>query len=296
MDLKGFYSRFRAWQKEPATFKCESGKGHICANCGNAFDGDYCPVCGQKHDIGRASWAGVLQDLKLFKGVGVPSVLSFLLHMLGRPGYLIGDYVEGRQQVCSKPTTVLCFSAVFAALILNLVGNGDAGTAIATTGGSGVMRAILGWLSSHLQWAVIIETALLVFPTWLLFRFSPKHTRHTFPDGIYIQLFMGTLVLLFIVLRAFIADWLIVLVPIYYYIAYRQFFGYGVWGTLWRTVLSIGIIFYFFGISMWVSLRLSGEFWAEHSTLEFLSMLGAFILLGTGILYLGYRIGKRTAQ
>ena len=86
------------------------------------------------------------------------------------------------------------------------------------------------------------------------------------------------------------------LVPIYYFIAYKQLFGYGVWGTLWRTLLAIGIIFYFFGVSMFVSMRISGQFWAEHTAWEFLSMFGAFLLLGAGVLYLGYWIGKRTAR
>ena len=294
MNLRQKYNNFRAWQRDPVPFKRKTEGTHLCANCGESFEGDFCPTCGQRYDIGRASWASVIQDFKMFRGVGVPSVLSFLLHLLGRPGYLIGDYIDGRRQACSSPTTVLCFSAFFALLILNLFGKGSADTVM--VGGQGVMGAILGWLSSHLQWAVIIETALLIFPTWLLFRFSPRHTRHSLPDGIYIQLFMGTLVLLIIVLRGLVARWLVMLVPIYYFIAYKQLFGYGVWGTLWRTLLAIGIIFYFFGVSMFVSMRISGEFWAEHTTWEFLSMFGAFLLLGAGALYLGYWIGKRTAR
>jgi len=294
MDLKQTYRRFREWQKAPVRFERKTSESHLCANCGESYEGDYCPVCGQKYDVGRADWAGVFQDFKLFRGVGATTVLSFLLHLLGRPGYMIGDYIDGRRQACSKPTTVLCFTAFFALLILNLFGKGSA--AAVAEGGQGVMGAILGWMSSHLQWAVIIETALLVFPTWLLFRFAPRHTRHTIPDGIYIQLFMGSLVLLIIVLRGLISNWFVILVPIYYYIAYKQLFGYGVWGTLWRTILSIGIIFYFFGVVMFVSMRISGQFWAEHTAWEFISMFGAFLLLGAGLLYLGYWTGKKTAR
>ena len=296
MNLKATYQRFRAWQQKPVTFECTSQTSNLCANCGNTFEGDYCPVCGQKYNLGRASWATVIQDFKLLHGVESRSVIAFLVQMLGRPGYLISDFISGRRQVCGGPLTVLCFVAIFALLILNLIGKGDADTALALSGEHGVMGAILGWLSSHLEWAVIIETALLIFPTWLIFRFSPKHTHHTIPDGIYIQLFMGSLVLLFIVLRALLGNWVIVLIPIYYFFAYHQLFGYGIWGTLWRTLLCLGIIFYFFGIIIWVSLRISGEFWTHHSTWEFISMFGAFLLLGAIILLLGYWIGKKTAS
>ena len=34
---------------------------------------------------------------------------------------------------------------------------------------------------------------------------------------------------------------MILLVPIYYVISYHQLFGYGWWGTLWRTVLCIWV-------------------------------------------------------
>ena len=296
MSLKSLYHRFRAWQQKPVTFNCASDGEHTCVNCGQVFEGDYCPVCGQKYDVGPASWDSVVKDFMLIRGIGARGALSHLLQMLGRPGYLISDYIKGRRRVCADPLTVLFFLAVFAILILNLVGKGGADETLSAVGSQGVMGFIVNWLSSHLEWAVIIETALLIFPTWLLFRFAPKHTRHTLPDGIYIQLFMGSLVLLFIVLRALIGQWVAVLIPVYYFIAYRQLFGYGIWGTLWRTVLSIGIIFYFFGVAMMVSMRISKEFWAEHTTWEFLSMFGAFLLLGAGILFFGYWISKRTAR
>ena len=296
MDLKALYQRFRAWQKDPVQFKISSEGAHRCVNCGNTFEGDYCPVCGQHYSVGRADWGMVIRDFKEFQGVSAGSVLLFLLQMLGRPGYLISDYIRGRRQVCGDPISVLCFTAMVVLLVTNLFGKAGADAAISTAGTSGLMAGILNWLNDHLEWAIIIETILLVFPTWLLFRFSPKHTLHSIPEGVYIQLFMGSLVLLLILLRTLLGKWILVLVPIYYYIAYRQLFGYGVWSTLWRTVLCLGIIFYFFGIAMMVSMRISKAFWAQHTTWEFLSMFGAFLLLGAGILYLGYWIGKKTAR
>ena len=127
-----------------------------------------------------------------------------------------------------------------------------------------------------------------------VFRFAPKHPRHTLPEGVYIQFFMCTLVLLCIVLRALISDWMLIFIPVYYCIAYKQLFGYGIWGTIWRTLLCLGIIFYFFGVTAMVSMNISGEFRQEHTVFEFLSMFGAFLALGALVLLLGYWISKKT--
>ncbi len=55
-------------------------------------------------------------------------------------------------------------------------------------------------------------------------------------------------------------------------------------------------LYYFFGVAMLVCSRISGEFWATHTTWEFLSMFAAFLLLGAGVLLLGYWISKKTAK
>ena len=52
------------------------------------------------------------------------------------------------------------------------------------------------------------------------------------------------------------------LIPLFYYMTYRQLFGYGVWGTLWRNALSLGIIMYFFGAIMMVRLS-EQDFWCS---------------------------------
>ena len=33
----------------------------------------------------------------------------------------------------------------------------------------------------------------VIFPTWVMFRYSPRHTRHTLPEGFFIQVLFATL-------------------------------------------------------------------------------------------------------
>jgi len=295
MDLTKAYQHFRSWQLEPHEFKCKSKGINTCANCGHSFEGDYCPVCGQKYNIGRPDWKTVDKEL-----MGIWSVkssntfLTYLMHILGRPGYLISDFLRGRREACDSPVGRLALVTVVVMVVLRLTGYTHTGTELLSGVDSVFWAKFFEWALSNVEWVVLIQTVLLIIPTWILFRFAPRHTRHTLPEGIFIQFFMSSVVLIAVMLRALLGNVMLVLIPIYYCIAYRQLFGYGLWGTVWRTLLCFGIIFYFFGTAMAVSMRISGDFWGGHSTLEFLSMFGAFLLLGAGIMFLGYHIGKRT--
>ena len=111
MTFKEIFRRFRAWQIEPFQYE-DTVEQHVCVNCGHSYEGDFCPVCGQKNDEGRVSWKSVGQELIKIWGMESRSLLSSVLQLLGRPGYLIGDYISGRRQVCYSPVSMLFVMAV----------------------------------------------------------------------------------------------------------------------------------------------------------------------------------------
>ena len=296
MSLKEIYQRFRAWQIEPYQYKCESVNRHKCFNCGNSFEGDYCYVCGQKYKKGPVGWTPDEKHPKPLWGLLEPgTIVSYFLQLLGRPGYMIGDHLDGRKQMTGSPFKLMCYCAIAALFVLSITGNNSNRWIQSMDGDHSFMGICLKWMSSNLDWAVLIQTVLLIIPVWLLFRYAPKHTRHTIVQGFFIQAYMASLVLICILLRA-ISDWLILLVPICNYVVYRQLFGYGVWGTLWRTVLSIGIIFYIFAVLMATIKYLQGELPIDHSTATVVFMAITLIVAGIAVLLLGYWIGKKTAQ
>ena len=296
MNLKALLQRFRAWQLEPYTYEITTKKPHQCFNCGNQFEGNYCPACGQRYSVGPMGWSPEEKDSAPLWGILEPGTLgSFILQILGRPGYMISDYLSGRKRVCSSPINMLCYVAIAVVLILRLTGND--GTALIQSMGEnpGVMGVCLNWMVSNIDWAVLIQTGLLIIPTWLLFRFAPKHAHHSLVEGFYIQVFMAALVLICIMLRAAIANWLILLVPICNFIVYRQLFGYGFWGTLWRTILCVGFVFYLFAVLIVTVKYLNGELPTGHSTATVIAMAAALIAAGIGVLLLGWWISKKTA-
>ena len=295
MSLKDLYRRFRAWQVEPFRYE-DALEQHTCSNCGHNYEGDFCPVCGQKNDVGRVSWKSVGQELVKMWGMESRSLLSSILQLLGRPGYLIGDYISGRRQVCYSPVSMLFVMAVIVTVIVQLAGVKMVNMDAVETSSYPALAKTVVWMVEHLGWGMLIFTTFLILPTWLLFRYAPRHTRHTVPEGIYIQLFMSTLVLLIFVLNRIFTGWLLWLVPVYYYIAFRQLFGYGVWGTLWRTALT-------WSISLILALLIALEYMnvtgqmhpGEDSAGTYTEgFIGLFIIC-LGILFLGYWIGKRQA-
>lgn len=295
-SLKELYQRFRKWQLKPFHYD-NAEKPHTCTNCDSSYIGEHCPVCGQKHDVGRVSWKSVGQEMIKIWGMESRSILSTILQLLGRPGYLISDYIGGRQQVCYSPVSMLFVMAVFVTLVMQLAGVKMVNVeAVDTVKFSALAKAVV-WMVDNLGWGMLITTAFLILPTWLLFRFAPKNPRHTIPEGIYIQLFMSTLFLLFFVLARVLGDWLLWLIPIYYYIAYLQLFGYGIWGTLWRTVLIWAVSF---ALSMLIPLEVL--YWTgqippdEGSFNAFTYGFTFWFAVCMGILYVGYRIGKRNVK
>ena len=210
---------------------------HTCANCGCEFEGSFCPKCGQDASVGRVSWKSVWEEIKGRLGWDKESKVSTLARLLWRPGRLIGDYIDGRKKSCDSPLSVLFLVAAVVALIIQQAGIQIGGETAFSLGGFKVLERAVEWFMDNLGWAVLLMTAFYILPTWLLFRHSPKHSHHTVPEGIFIQLFMSSLVLIFISLGQGITPWFYLLVPIHYFVAYRQLFGYGFWGTLWRVIL-----------------------------------------------------------
>ena len=236
MNLTEQYRRFRAWQREPRRYSDKEMGEHRCANCGHDFTGNYCPVCGQKASWGRITWAAVRENVMLLWGMDSHSMPYSLFQLLLRPGYLIGEYIGGRRQVSYPPVKMLFILAIFYAIVEQLFGMKDV-SEMSFPEELSLIGVVVDWMRDNPGWAMLSSTMIMLLPTWVLFRFSPQHSRHTLPEGFFIQIFMAILLLI----CSFLSDiigWLILTIPFYYYFAYRQLFCYHFWGTCWRLGVS----------------------------------------------------------
>ncbi len=235
MTLKERYRRFRAWQKEPQRYVDKGlDKHHLCANCGHEYEGRYCPVCGQAAGDGRVTWRSVWKNITLLWGIDSRSMIYTIWQLIWRPGYLIGEYIDGHRKASYPPVNMIFIIVVIYAVIKQVFGVSSPSVGLS---GSDFVINLINWLISHPGWGMLAMTTLMILPTWMFFRNAPRHTRHTVPEGVFIQIFMSTLVFLVVILSRTVSSWFSLLIFFYNYITYRQLFGYSVFGTLWRVVM-----------------------------------------------------------
>ncbi len=240
MNIKTLYRRFRAWQLNPFSYQNHSQHVERCANCGTEFQSNYCPICGQKSGVGPVCWKTVRQGLMVIWGMDSRSLLFTLVQLLLRPGYLISDYISGKRQASFPPVKMLLIVAIVFLIAATLKDS----TPIDEKDIHSSFDLFGKWTYNNPGWSMMAISCLFLLPTWLLYRFSPKHRKHTLPEGFFIQVFMGTLLSLIGATARVTGNlYFLYLLPFYYLVAYRQLFGYGWWGTFWRLCICFVILY-----------------------------------------------------
>ena len=241
MTLKERYKRFKAWQLDPFDWSYDENERHHCVNCGNDFAGKFCPHCSQKAGLKKISWKSVLQSTAEVWGMGNRSLLYSLWQLIWRPGYFISDYINGKRQVSFPPVKMLVVMGVLSVLIDNLFSINDV---LTQKGDSLQVNQFFAWIKDSPGWGSLVMTLFFTIPTWCLFRYAPRNTKHTFPQGFFIMVFMAIQFLFVDDLADFFGDYFYVLLPLCYFYVYRQLFGYDFWGNFWRVVLMMGSGFF----------------------------------------------------
>lgn len=316
-SLKEQYARYKRWQLKPMRY-VQGEDEHRCNNCGFTFTGHYCPTCSQRASLGRIGWHSVHQSVMDMWGLGSRSrsVLYSVWQLLFRTGYFIGDYISGKRQVSFPPVKMLFILAVAYAIIFHWLlpefkglGYGldfhelgfsvDEGNDM-----TNVSKPFYEWYETHFSWSMLILSFCVIFPTWVMFRNSPRHTRHTLPEGFFIQVLFAclqvTLFLLmvpcwFIFKQLSVLSVIFVVVTAYYIIGYKQLFGYGVWGTVWRLLFVFGFVYCVAPLLAHLAfyLGLARDVQVADFTLPAKSfMVGFYIFFGVLIIVVGYLINR----
>ena len=279
---------------------------HYCNNCGLMFSGNFCPRCSQKADIGRINWRSVRNGIMDIWGLGTRSLLYSIWQLLMRPGYFISDYITGKRQVSFPPVKMLFIVTVIYSIVIYWLFPKVFGIQLhdIDEGSRQLLGNYYNWYESHFSWAMLGMSVLAIIPTWVMFRYAPRNTRHSLPEGLFIQVLLSVLMvvlnffLIYLVLVNLIAyNVAIALFTMFYYIVgYMQLFGYGFWGTFWReafvllpvVLIEFGLIFAFFGIDALAPLN------KQLSADEMLQMkiiaIGGLLLLAVMIMAVGWVI------
>lgn len=100
-------ARFTAWQRKGVEAPALSAEPHVCLNCRESYVGNFCPRCGQSAAVARFTFRHALSKTLEVWGLGNRSLPRTLWHLIYRPGYMIGDYLEGRQAPYFPPIKML---------------------------------------------------------------------------------------------------------------------------------------------------------------------------------------------
>lgn len=303
-QLKEKYERFKQWQQQPMKFHM-SEETHRCNNCGMEFSGNYCPCCSQRAGVGRIGWRSVRQGIMDIWGLGTRSLLYSIWQLLWRPGHFINDYINGKRQVSFPPVKMLFIVAVIYTLVVywflpHVLGLDLVQIEKSFTGANA--ESALEWSRVNYGWFLMVMSACAIIPTWVLFRESPRNHHHTLPEGFFIQVLLSVIL---VVLAFFITPlafqnyyaYMVVVFIIsffYYFVSYKQLFGYGTWGTLWRQVFVMISMLYFMGAFMFsafdMSIPVNGTITPEQSDMYRLGVATSSIFIGLVVLVVGFVI------
>ena len=297
-QLRQYYRRFCRWQQAvPHYENRHEGEVQHCHNCDTDYSGNFCPVCGQRAEVGRVGWQSVKDSIALLWGMDSRSLGYTLLQLLGRPGYLVRDYISGRRLVSFPPVKMLVLVCLFVVVIETVFHLENRVLPFNKINVKEVDDAI-AWINSQKSWATLFVRCVYILPTWLAFRFAPGYPRHTLPEGFFLQVFVSVQALL-LGLFCFgneIVEY--VLCEVYMYITYRQLFGYGWWGTLWRFAvveLTQWAVFLTACLFVMYFFLYDAEERADADTINaFIMILSVLVLLPAVLLFVTHRINKRT--
>lgn len=240
-QLEHQHRLFKQWKEKPFDYEIKSQDVQHCSNCGHDFVGNFCPFCSQRAGVGRVTWRSVHQGVMDIWGLGTRSLLYSLLQLLLRPGQFIGDYISGKRQISFPPVKMLFIVALIFSAVVYWFFPAVLGIDIDIPA-EGSLDAFDEWGRSHYSWFSLIMSLLAIIPTWVMFRNSPRNTRHLLPEGFFIQIFLSVLAILinFLVIPISLIQYQVglfinmLILMVYYIIVYKKLFGYSLWGTLWR--------------------------------------------------------------
>ena len=296
VTIKEYYRRFRRWQQSgPHYVNRHEGSVQHCHNCGTEFADNFCPRCGQRAGVGRVGWDSIKENIAILWGLDSRSLTYTLVQLLGRPGYLVREYISGRRQVSFPPIKMLVIVCLFV-VIFETVFHLHKDVVSLTFNDQSVSK-VIEWINSQKSWATLLVNSLFILPTWLVFRYAPAYPRHTLPEGFFLQVFLSVLALI-LGFVGYVSETVETIIDlIFMYITYRQLFGYGRWGTLWRLVvveLSQMAVVAIFVATVIVYLYEEND--RDTMIIAFQIILASVIVLTTVMLYVTHIINKRTCN
>ena len=259
-----------------------------CLNCHTEFIGNYCPSCGQPASTQRFTVKKALMATLEVWGMGNRSLPRTVLHLIYRPGQMIGEYLDGKRMPFFPPVKMLFVLCIFFAVESSLLGektiseqitssmNDEAlkknltentnntvvtfnGKKISTEEMMMTVKDIVVWMDQHKAVELICLHSFFMLFAWMVFRKSPTRPKSTMAEHFFTQVFMsGQMMALSIIYLPIFSngkeDYTFYPLPwwllfILFVWDYKYIFGYK-----WKTTIRKVIVIHFLSIVLFISI------------------------------------------
>jgi hypothetical protein len=125
----------------------------------------------------------------------------------------------------------------------------------AVVGNFSFVERVFYWILTHPEWCYLLLFLFFIIPMWFVFRHSPRNALHTLPQGFFIMVFLNVQFYLALFVFSFVflildvdqdlalTIALTVILPLLALIDFKTLFGYGWWGTLWRLMVAVCLVY-----------------------------------------------------
>lgn len=160
-----------------------------CSSCGHHFVGRFCPQCGLDNLYQRLTVKSAWHSFLDIWGMGNRPMFRTLRDLFWRPGYMIGDYIDGKRGLYFPPFKMMAILVIILVLIENFVSgsslsdihfNSDGGVEIENT--INILNKAFAWVNEHKLVYYLSLSALSVLSMWLFFSWRTKPEKHKSAD------------------------------------------------------------------------------------------------------------------
>lgn len=93
-----------------------------CLNCGNEFEGAFCPECGQSAKVRKLTMATLFEGLMRALFSFDKGIWRTLGHLFSKPGTMISDYIHGKRASYINPFSLLVILTTIFVIEAHLLG------------------------------------------------------------------------------------------------------------------------------------------------------------------------------
>ncbi|MBL7806980.1 MAG: DUF3667 domain-containing protein [Saprospiraceae bacterium] len=181
-----------------------------CKNCSTAFEGKFCPDCGQKAKTGRITLGQVVKDLQNQVFHFEEGFLFTIRELVRRPGLMVAAYLAGKRAKHVKPIKFLVWTTAISFLFLHLIGFQElmlkqVKAQQQLQDNSSTMNSavkINEWINAHPSLLMLFTVPFIALASWLLFRKKGYNYAEHFTGVAYLMGMLNVFAIFFTILYA----------------------------------------------------------------------------------------------